>query len=249
MRNKLVLIIGVLLIMSCEQDNVQNEYSGIISDYIALYLLNGNADDTSENENNGKVFGLVSTTENRNGTPDLAMNFNKDYGYIDVYEAEQLETRYQISISVWVKADDQIDGWSAILSKWNTNSYSPHGYYLGINPVGLRLRWNLSSNILELDTSFPLNRWTHIVATYDGTNMKLYLDGELVDQLPFSGFIDIVDVPLRIGSQSDYSDSFSGFHGAIDDVLIYNRALDEVEVERLYIGNMFLGYYTVKRTE
>ena len=73
----------------------------------------------------------------------------------------------------------------------------------------------------------------HLVGTYDGSNVKLYWNGVLVATEPHSGSIYTNNQPVRI---SGYSNGAEIFNGLIDEVRIYNRALTESEIQRLYEG-------------
>ncbi|MCG2700708.1 hypothetical protein L6267_00900 [Candidatus Parcubacteria bacterium] len=78
------------------------------------------------------------------------------------------------------------------------------------------------------------SQWHHIVGSYDGTTMKIYIDGTLEDtNTDFSGNLPTNDGNVRIGA--DYQstpDNF--FSGLIDEARIYNRALSADEVGELY---------------
>jgi hypothetical protein len=75
------------------------------------------------------------------------------------------------------------------------------------------------------------NKWYHIVGTYDGTVMKLYIDGALDNSRSYVGGIPTSDDDLIIGGY--YSTDFLS-NSKIDDVRIYNRALSAAEVKQLY---------------
>ncbi len=73
--------------------------------------------------------------------------------------------------------------------------------------------------------------WHHIVGTYDGTIMKIYADGELVDSYTVSGsIISKPSFPVILGT----SQNIYYFNGLIDEVRIYNRALSAEEIKRHY---------------
>ncbi|MFH0923908.1 MAG: LamG domain-containing protein, partial [Candidatus Falkowbacteria bacterium] len=78
------------------------------------------------------------------------------------------------------------------------------------------------------------SQWHHIVGSYDGTSMKIYIDGNLEDtNTDFSGNLPTNDGNVRIGA--DYQptpDNF--FSGLIDEARIYNRALSADEIGELY---------------
>jgi len=76
-------------------------------------------------------------------------------------------------------------------------------------------------------TAIPLNTWTHLATTYDGANMRLYINGVLVATKAQTGSIAVGNQPLRIGG-NNVSGEF--FRGIIDEVRVYNRALSAAEI-------------------
>ena len=68
--------------------------------------------------------------------------------------------------------------------------------------------------------------WRHIVASYDGTTAKLYVDGSLVASAPKSW--------STVGNLTYFAGNYDG---RIDDLKIYNRAVTDVEVSNLYYYN------------
>ena len=65
--------------------------------------------------------------------------------------------------------------------------------------------------------------------------LNIYLNGELVHTTEQNQFLAISDASLFIGYQSD---NRCYFHGCIDDVVIYDRALNRKEVMALYRGDL-----------
>lgn len=78
--------------------------------------------------------------------------------------------------------------------------------------------------------SVPLNTWSHIVGIYNGTNVKVFLNGVQTGTGTLSGLINNPD-NLHI-----YFGKYSTFNGYLDDVRIYNRALSDAEMKRIYMG-------------
>ena len=81
-----------------------------------------------------------------------------------------------------------------------------------------------------MDSSFNY-RWQHLAGTYDGSELKLYVDGELEASTPHIGSIAGNTLNVNIGRNSELTDRF--YAGAVDDVRIYNRALRDEEVKLL----------------
>ena len=72
------------------------------------------------------------------------------------------------------------------------------------------------------------NAWTHLAATYDGTNLRLYVNGTLVTTTPWSGAITASTGALRIGANTIWPEE--AFQGLIDEVRVYDRALTLAEL-------------------
>ena len=73
----------------------------------------------------------------------------------------------------------------------------------------------------------PLNSWTHLAETYDGSSVRLYVNGTLVSTTAAAGSLASSSSPLRIGGNSIWGEYFSGL---IDEVRVYNRALSAAEI-------------------
>ena len=83
-----------------------------------------------------------------------------------------------------------------------------------------------------MDDSFN-GEWHHIAGTYDGNQLRLYVDGGLVDSEDYLGSINSTTNPVNIGRNSQQTTRL--YEGAIDDVKIYNRALSAGEI--LYLAD------------
>ena len=195
---------------------------------VGYYQLEGNAADSSLYGNHGSIIGDVIPTDDRFGEAGKACFF--DGGYIDAGNPVAYQLVEELSISAWIKPN-KINDWSALITKWA--GFDVGGFYLGINPDNNSVRWNfdipnpIDGNKLEIE------EWTHIVSSYDGDTIKIYENGILVSFDLYEGQIDNVSANLQIGAQDGFPRDFL-FYGAIDDVLIYERALAENEVREIF---------------
>jgi hydrogenase maturation factor HypE len=73
-----------------------------------------------------------------------------------------------------------------------------------------------------------LNAWTHLAATYDGANLRIFVNGVQVGALAQTGNMLVSARTLRIGGNSVWGEYFNG---VIDDVRVYNRALSAAEIQ------------------
>ena len=89
--------------------------------------------------------------------------------------------------------------------------------------------------------NLPLNRWCHLVGTYDGEMLRYYVDGRLEKETRLSAsharIWDGPDTKLVIGNMSrlpfiNWTDMF--FNGLVDEVKVYNRALTDAEIKQMY---------------
>ncbi|MER6512365.1 LamG domain-containing protein [Nonomuraea sp. NPDC001636] len=74
----------------------------------------------------------------------------------------------------------------------------------------------------------PLNQWSHLATTYDGSTFRLYINGAQVAQAPIAGVVLDDGEPLRFGGNSFWGEFFSGL---IDEVRIYNRVQTATEIQ------------------
>ena len=74
----------------------------------------------------------------------------------------------------------------------------------------------------------PVNAWTHIAFTYDGTTQRLYVNGTQVATKATTGAIQTTNNPLWIGGNQPYGEYFNGL---IDEVRVYSRALSQSEIQ------------------
>ncbi|MDO8429065.1 MAG: DUF2341 domain-containing protein, partial [Candidatus Daviesbacteria bacterium] len=189
--------------------------------------------DSSGNGNNGKS--CPSTTGPAGGAVGKFGNAGSLDGtndYVSVAHSSSLNPASQITLSTWVyQAADQNDkqifekGISAdSTTGWRMRTVSGGAYAFQI-PV-------TSFSHGMTSTSYSTSAWHHVVGTYDGTTMKLYVDGVLDSELARSGAINSNSGSLTIGAWN--SGSTAWFNGKLDDMRIYNRALSAGEVSQLY---------------
>jgi glucose/arabinose dehydrogenase/PKD repeat protein len=182
------------------------------------------ANDSSPAKNNGTINGPVSTASGRFGR---ALSFDGVNDRVDVPDSSSLDLTTGMTLEAWVKPTT-ISGWrTAILKERGTTDldyalYASNGSRPRVeNYTGVETGTNGTAGL-------PLNAWTHLAATYDGANLRLYVNGALVATKAASGPMPNTANPLRIGGNAIWGEYFSGL---IDEVRVYNRALSEAEVK------------------
>jgi len=88
---------------------------------------------------------------------------------------------------------------------------------------------------LDSSTNVNDNNLHHLVASYDGSNMKIYVDGSLENSgSGYTGLLPSNEDPVWIGRHFLPSETSNFFNGEIDKVMLYNRALSDGEVLSIY---------------
>jgi hypothetical protein len=135
-----------------------------------------------------------------------------------------------LSIQAWMRPEKVQGGDAQILSK-----YCSYGLAMPRNETFKFYFWHMDHII---SYRLPAQRWYHLCGVFDGRQRIFYLDGAEIAAVtsappPFS------DGDIQIGAlRGEISPNAAFFHGVIDDVRLYDRALSADEVRRLFlIGN------------
>ena len=185
--------------------------------------------DRSGQRNNGRATGLRWTTGKQGG----CYEFSPANSYIHVANNMSLNAN-RATFAAWFKAAKADAIWRRILDKRTYTlciaGDSQDGSNKGKLAVGLNGRfWCLS------DSAVADGKWHHGAATYDGANLKLYVDGQLQKQVvPMPGAIAPNANDLTIGmnrSNPSAQENGQSFDGMIDEVMIFNRALSAEEIK------------------
>ncbi|MFT4547292.1 MAG: putative repeat protein (TIGR03806 family) [Verrucomicrobiales bacterium] len=156
-----------------------------------------------------------------------------DLGPLDVSEGDGL------TITFWFKADDFGTSDARFLSKADGQLDDDHYWMVStLNSTKLRFRLRAggeTSNLVTASNTISAGVWTHVAVRYDGEIeevMEIYKDGVLVASQTKTGVLDSSGtVDAAIGNQpTTAAGGGRPFHGLIDDMRIYPRALDVAEI-------------------
>lgn len=85
---------------------------------------------------------------------------------------------------------------------------------------------------MQADEALPTSRWVHLVGTYDGQTMKIYVDGQLQGTMDRPGRVHANKFHVCLGTYE--VDHVAHFDGLLDEVKLYSRALNADEVRAQY---------------
>ena len=233
----------VVLISACDKnkDNApQPENDAVcskinIAGQVMCFSFNGNANDAVGN-NKGIVEGATLTSD-RKLNPNAAYQFNGETDYIRVSDPNY-NFQGSTSIVMWVQVNEEAPetGNLRLFDTRNT-TFLPN--------VSLNAYIDLANEELEVGGlglgkyGFDLDKdtWFHVAIVYDESEQELevFINGIELEARSntFTGFTYNND-DLVIGARADLV-ATEMFHGKIDDVLVFNRALEETEITSLLI--------------
>lgn len=141
------------------------------------------------------------------------------------------------TLEAWVKAGPQTSD-SSVITKGTGAGGEQFNLDFG---AGGNFRFfvrNAAGNAQLLNSAVaPDGNWKHVVAVCDGVNgyLQLYFDGTLVSQAGISGGVKSVPQPMTIGCRQSGTSAFDlQLDGLVDDVAVYNYALDGTKVYNHY---------------
>ena len=167
----------------------------------------------------GQAFSFTGTTDHAN----------------KVDGAQGIDALQTLTLHAWVRLDetgpaDQIQrfvtllGEKAVIRQDGINAPRQLHFYMNFDTPGdPRFRQVRVDGILQTEC------FHHVVGTYDGTTMRAYLDGVEVGSTPAAGTVaDASGVELSFGATDE------ALHGALDEVMIFDRALVPSEIQAIY---------------
>ncbi len=221
---KIVVTISLIFI------SLSNLFSQVPTDGLeAQYLFNGNADDDSGNNFNGEVVGATLTTDRFNNE-NCAYYFDGIDDYISLPSDFDYENR---TICAWFNA--------STISTYNRIYDSNHpGLNYGKTTLLTHSRDGVDKMRMiywEVDGGYEWNicsdAWYFMAMSIAGQDINYYVNGLYAGS--FTGTYEKAvdgDEHAYIGTNRTAADRF--FNGKIDDVRIYNKALNEKEILALY---------------
>ncbi len=144
----------------------------------------------------------------------------------------------EMTAEAWVRVD-RVTQWGGILGAIQDNGEFERGWILGfVNSnfsLGLVSEKTSRLTYLSSTTTFETNHWYHVVGTYDGTEMRVFVNGALTgtSKEQSGPILYPPSAPMVIGAYKDDDERYP-LAGAIHEVRLYRRALAATEVAAHY---------------
>jgi prepilin-type N-terminal cleavage/methylation domain-containing protein len=209
-------------------------YQTLGSEAFVAWDFNDNTQDNSSNGNNcvnsGGVF--VSSLVFSGGSFGKALSFNGSNAYCGNSALNNLQNN-QLTMELWLKMGGQSTSFQHPIGLGGGHSAT-----LYIAPNSYTLCWKFNSiggvreetSITDIDTN-----WHQVVVSYDGTNIRAYIDGVFIKSDTASGQIVYSDNSLFIGTTGSGAIPGGNYTNAlIDEVKIYNKSFSSAQIQKHY---------------
>lgn len=157
--------------------------------------------------------------------------------YVTIPYAAGTSPATAITVSIWVKFDDK----DRVVTKQTIiNNYQSQGWSMHISSSNLR--FNAAVDGSNYSTAYPTSNlnngeWYHVVGTYDGTDIKLYVNGALVATNNKPGGLTYAgNMRVCIGAETSPGGCGGGWYlaGSVDDAAVWQTALSLSEIQTIY---------------
>lgn len=208
------------------------------SDVVSWWPGDGNADDVVDGNpgtlQNGATFaaGMVGQGFSLDGVND----------YVSVADATNLDGMARLTVDVWVRFDALALGkWQFIVAKGSAAGFGTNSYAIWFAGDNMRIQAAVESSsglntVGALADVIVPGIFYHVALTYDGSSLKIYLNGVLRQSGGLSGAVRDTTFPLLIGRRSGAGVDGQGdvVIGLIDEVEVHDRALAEMEIQAIF---------------
>ncbi len=183
------------------------------------------ANDSSGRANNGTISGATRTTAGKIGA---ALTFDGVNDWVTVPDAASLDLTNRATLEAWVYPTALGDVWRTALLKEQSGQlvYALYANNDLTRPSGhLYTTGDLFTNGTA---ALPLNTWSHLAMTWDGTTQRLFVNGTQVGTRALAGTLPNSTGVLRFGGNNVWSEWFAG---RLDEIRVYDRALTQAELQ------------------
>jgi hypothetical protein len=194
----------------------------------------GNFSDSSGHKHHGTPVGDAKlVTDSQRGS---VLSLDGDGDWVDCSNDPIFNVK-EITISLWIKVNELDMIWQPIVTKggssWRIQGNKRTDSVSFACKGAFNSKGSFPPFLLRGSASVNDGSWHHVVGIYDGTQRSLYIDGKLDASEKASGTILANKHPVLIGGNAERVKGT--WNGMIDDVRIYNYALDANQVKALHL--------------
>ena len=155
------------------------------------------------------------------------LSFDGVNDLVTVPGSSSLNLRTAMTMEAWVRPTRLSSMWRTAVIKERSNHLAYALYAANGSGVPSGHVYVSSDSNVTGPSAVPLASWTHIASTWNGSVLRLYVNGNQVSSRQLTGTAMSSSSPLRIGGTTVWAE---WFEGVIDDVRVYNRALTAAQI-------------------
>ena len=165
-----------------------------------------------------------------------SLDFDGGGDYVEIIdESAMIANTDQMTLSGWVYPRNTNSGWPDFDGFFGfRNNNDADFYLLQLDSYKVEGRLTVSGGgeftIVTAENSISSETWHHLALTYDGSNIILYIDGNVAGSAEASGQITNDSVPLNIGKLVWQTTNFD-LDGQADEISLWNIALTQQQVQ------------------
>jgi beta-galactosidase len=197
---------------------------------VAYWPMDGNYNDVTGHGYNATAGTGVTLAAGHLGQ-SASFSGAASVSYLNCANSGGINLNTGATVSAWVKSSGLVHSYASVVTKgvnaWRmirNNTASTISFHFDA-PDNSEYQANGVTPVLD-------NQWHHLMGVYDGSTVRLYVDGQL-DATGAAGTVNTTTDPVYIGSRSD-NRTTRNWIGQIDEVRIYDRALNNAE--RLWLS-------------
>ena len=182
--------------------------------------------DRSGNANTGTLSNATWSTSGKFGN---SLFFNGTNARVNINDSNSLDLTSGMTLEAWVRPSLANTVFQTVLMKEQTGNliYALYSNTDTSRPDTEDIIGG-AARVLSGPGALPTGAWSYLTATYDGSTLRLYLNGTQIAQTAVSGALSTSTGALRIGGNGVWGEWFNGW---IDEVRVYNRALNAGEIQ------------------
>ncbi|MBD3182664.1 hypothetical protein GF312_10250 [Candidatus Poribacteria bacterium] len=207
---------------------------------VGVWLFDEGSGDIVMDSSGVNADGTINGAEWVDGKSGKALSFNGLDQFVEIPDSEELNPKNEMTMACWVYITGNENTHRDILSKDGENA--ERQYLLTASDVNtFRAHiWTSdgTANYFDGSTTVELETWYHVAQVYDGNVLTLYVNGEEDGSLNFSGEIIVTSQPFRIGGGANAGAAGYYTPGIIDEVAIFNVALEQDDIKTLMNSGM-----------
>jgi hypothetical protein len=188
--------------------------------------------DATRNGNHGALKGGAAWAPGRIGK---AVEFDGSTAYVRIPTSASLDSvAKQVTIAAWVFRKSVLPNSRVLVGRQQGASWEDQ-WTMGFVNDGAVL--SIGPKKAVHTVALPGEQWIHVASTFDGSQLQFYLNGTAISghKLPAPSPLTVEPKPVTLGAGMNTADESVNehFHGLIDEIRIYNRALPAAEIAEL----------------